>query len=871
MSGPVHVASPAATREATAGTRPTLRFFTCGSVDDGKSTLIGRLLHEQNLIVEDHPAALTRGSIDVAYRHFSTKQRAFIVADAPGHEQYSRNVATGASNSELAALLVDARKGLLEQTRRHAIIASLLGIRYVVLAVNKIDLIDFDRAVFEQISDSFRTFAAELRFKEIVCIPVSALSGDNVSSRSARTPWYAGPHLLEYLETVDVEDNRAAKPFRMPVQRVNPPNSDVRGFAGTIVGGSANAGDEIAVLPSGQTTRIKQIIGPQGALERAEAGDTVTVTLTDEIDVAVGDMLAASRERPQVADQFAAHLIWMSADRLLPERSYLMKINNATLAATVTALKHQIDVNTFAQLAAKTLALNEIGVCNLSVARPVAFDPYADNRDTGAFILIDRYTNQTVAAGMIDFALRRATNIHSQAITVSKAGRSGLMHHKPVVLWFTGLSAAGKSTIANLVEAGLHARGAHTLLLDGDNIRHGLNRDLGFTEGDRVENIRRIGEVAKLMTDAGLIVLCSFISPFRAERRMVRELLAGGRVHRDFRRYPARRMHRARPQGPLQARARRRDQEFHRRRSALRGAGKRRDPPGSRPQGRRAPRARRDRGFGEKEDRLAAAIALGLDRIAAIDRNCGAGDEIRGGRRQKHRNAGKILRRAPALRRRARQHSFIQAGHLLARRARQIGVDPARQDAIDLDVVFRPGHRHRPRHLHDAAFAGGVRRGIGRGEDRHHRSDIDDLAAAGLEHVRVGRLRAHEGAGEVGVHHQVPFRGRQVLRLLAHRGAGVIDQDVEAPELPGGAVDGLPARGFLQHIKLGEVRLAAERAQVRQRRLRLGLVAPGDDDGGARRGQPLGDAETDAAVSAGDEGNAPFKVEARHRPTYSRL
>jgi bifunctional enzyme CysN/CysC len=505
MSGPIQVGSPKAAHEASAGRRPALRVITCGSVGDGKSALVGRLLSEQNLI-----------------------KRAFTVVDAPGDAQYTRNMLTGASNSELAVLLVDARKSVLEQTRRHAIIASLLGLRYVVLAVNKIDLVDFDRAVFEQISDSFRTFAAKLGFKEIVCIPVSARDGDNVSSRSARTPWYAGPHLLEYLEAVDVDDNRAAKPFRMPVQGIGRPSSDVRGVAGTIAGGSVEPGDEIAVLPSGQTTRIKQIIGPHGALERAQAGDAVTVTLTGEIDVAPGDMLAASRERPQVADQFAAHVIWMSADRLLPERSYLMKINNATLAATVTGLKHRIDVNTFAHLAAKTLALNEIGICNLSVARPVAFDPSADNRDTGGFILIDRDTDQTVAAGMIDFALRRATNIHSQAITVSKAERSGLKHHKPVVLWFTGLSGAGKSTIANLVEAGLHARGAHTLLLDGDNIRHGLNRDLGFTEEDRVENIRRIGEVAKLMADAGLIVLCSFISPFRAERRMVRELLPDG-------------------------------------------------------------------------------------------------------------------------------------------------------------------------------------------------------------------------------------------------------------------------------------------------------------------------------------------------------
>ncbi len=356
---------------------------------------------------------------------------------------------------------------------------------------------------------------------------MSARFGDNVSSRSERTPWYSGPHLLDYLEAVDVEEDRAGKPFRMPVQWVNRPNSDFRGFAGTIASGSAKPGDEIAILPSGQTTRIARIIGAGGNLDAAQALDAVTVTLADEIDIARGDMLAALRDRPQVADQFAAHLVWMSSEHLFPGRSYLMKINNCTVAATVTEIKHRLDVNTLSKLAAKTLALNEVGVCNLSVARPVVFDAYADNRDTGAFILIDRYSNETVAAGMIDFALRRATNIHHHSHSVSKAVRSALMRHPPAVLWFTGLPGSGKSTIANLVEVALHARGVHTVLLDGDNIRHGLNRDLGFTEPDRVENIRRIGEVAKLMTDAGLVVLCSFISPFRAERRMVRELLDG--------------------------------------------------------------------------------------------------------------------------------------------------------------------------------------------------------------------------------------------------------------------------------------------------------------------------------------------------------
>jgi bifunctional enzyme CysN/CysC len=553
MNTPAPVGAAAALRLDSTEAHPALRILTCGSVGDGKSTLIGRLLYEQNLIFDDHLAALDRDSkkhgsagedidlallldgleaereqgmtFDVAYRYFTSKRRAFVVADTPGREQYTRNMVTGASNAELAVLLVDARKGLLSQTRRHAIIANLLGIRYVVLAVNKIDLVDFDRVVFEQISARFSDFAGGLGFTAITAIPISARYGDNVSSPSKRTPWYAGPHLLEYLETVDVEDDRARKPFRMPVQWVNRSDSEFRGFAGTIASGSASVGDDIVVLPFGQTTKIKKIAGAGGDLDAAQARDSVTVTLADEIDIGRGDMLAALRDRPQIADQFVAHLVWMSSEQLFPGRSYMLKINGSTIAATVTELKHQIDVNTLSKLAAKTLGLNEVGVCNLSVARPVAFDAYVDNRETGAFILIDRYSNETVAAGMIDFALRRATNIHHQNLTVSKVERSRLMRHRPAVLWFTGLPSAGKSTIANLVESALHARGAHTIILDGDNVRHGLNRDLGFTESDRVENIRRIGEVAKLMTDAGLIVLCSFISPFRAERRMVRELL----------------------------------------------------------------------------------------------------------------------------------------------------------------------------------------------------------------------------------------------------------------------------------------------------------------------------------------------------------
>ena len=544
------------TAPANAMTRPALRFLTCGSVDDGKSTLIGRLLHEQNLIFEDQRTALARDSkkhgttgqdvdyallldgleaereqgitIDVAYRYFATTKRSFVVADTPGHEQYTRNMATGASTSDLALLLVDARKGLLSQTRRHAVIASLLGVRYVVLAVNKMDLVACDQAVFDRIAADFANFAAMLGFKDIKAIPLSALHGDNVSSPSQRMTWYRGPSLVEYLETIDVDDDRTARPFRLPVQLVQRPHAEFRGFAGTIASGAVKVGDEVVVLPSGQTTKVKRVLGPGGELDFAEAGDAVTVTLADEIDITRGDVLAAARDRPQVADQFAAHLVWMSSEPLFPGRSYLLKIGHTTVLATITELKHLIDVSTLSKLAAKGLALNEVGVCNVAVARPIVFDAYADNRKTGTFILIDRYSNETVAAGMIDFALRRASNIHHQNQTVSKAERTRLMHHGTAVLWFTGLPASGKSTLANLVEAGLHARGVHTIMLDGDNVRHGLNRDLGFTEADRVENIRRVGEVAKLMADAGLVVLCSFISPFRAERRMVRELFDSG-------------------------------------------------------------------------------------------------------------------------------------------------------------------------------------------------------------------------------------------------------------------------------------------------------------------------------------------------------
>ncbi len=536
--------------------RPTLRFLTCGSVDDGKSTLIGRLLYEQNSIFDDQLSALERDSrkhgtvgddidfallvdgldaereqgitIDVAYRYFATPRRTFIVADTPGHEQYTRNMATGASNADLAILLVDARKGLLTQTRRHAFIVSLLGIRHVVLAVNKIDLVGYDEAVFVAIRDAFASFATQLGFTSLTAIPVSARFGDNMSSPSAAMPWYRGPTLLAHLEAADVDEDRTGKPFRLPVQWINRPDLDFRGFCGTVASGRIEVGAAVVVAGSGRTSTVTRVIGPSGDLAGAEAGDAVTLTLADEIDIARGDVLALGTERPQVADQFAAHVIWMGDEPLLPGRSYLLKIASRLVPATVTELKHRIDVNTLDHLAAKTLTLNEIGLCNIATSVPIAFDAYVDNKETGAFILIDRATNATAGAGLVTFALRRATNIHRQTLAVSREARAALKHQKPAVLWFTGLSGAGKSTVANLVEAKLLAHGVHTLMLDGDNVRHGLNRDLGFTDADRVENVRRVGEVAKLMTDAGLVVLCSFISPFAAERRLVREMMAEG-------------------------------------------------------------------------------------------------------------------------------------------------------------------------------------------------------------------------------------------------------------------------------------------------------------------------------------------------------
>ncbi|MGY8706286.1 sulfate adenylyltransferase subunit CysN [Bradyrhizobium sp. 18BD] len=541
----------------SSGTKDQLRFITCGSVDDGKSTLIGRLLHDSKLIFEDQLAALARDSakhgttgddidfallvdgleaerqqgitIDVAYRFFTTPRRSFMVADTPGHEQYTRNMATGASTAQLAIILIDARKGVLVQTKRHSFICSLLGIKHVVVAVNKIDLVDYKKDVFDRIVGDYVAFATGLGFSSIVPIPMSARYGDNIIERSGNTEWYHGPCLLDYLECIDVASETTGLPFRFPVQWVNRPNLDFRGFTGTVASGSISPGDEIVVSASGHKSRVKEIVTYDGQLPKAEAGDAVTITLQDEIDIVRGDVLAKPTERPEVADQFAAHLIWMDQDPLVPARNYIVRIGTQTItSASVTAIKYRIDVNTREHLAATTLGLNEIAFCNFAMALPVAFDPYEANRRTGAFIVIDRYTNRTVGAGMIAFPLRRASNIAWQPLLIGKAERAALKNQKPRIIWFTGLSGAGKSTIANILDQKLYALGNHTMLLDGDNLRHGLNRDLGFTEADRVENIRRVGEVAKLMVDSGLIVICSFISPYKAERDMVRGLVAEG-------------------------------------------------------------------------------------------------------------------------------------------------------------------------------------------------------------------------------------------------------------------------------------------------------------------------------------------------------
>jgi bifunctional enzyme CysN/CysC len=533
-----------------------LRFITCGSVDDGKSTLIGRLLYESKMLFEDQLAALeadskkqgTQGgdldfallvdglaaereqgiTIDVAYRFFSTDRRKFIVADTPGHEQYTRNMVTGASTADLAVILIDARRGVLTQTRRHSYLVSLIGIRRIVLAVNKMDLVGYSQEIYDRITAEYRDFAARLGLTEIVPIPLSALKGDNVTEASTRMPWYEGPVLMEHLETVAFETEPRARPFRLPVQWVNRPNLDFRGFAGQISSGSIRPGDEICVLPSGQTSRVARIVTRDGDLAEARAGQSVTLTLTDEIDVSRGDLLSGTNDRPGVADQFETTLVWMAEEPMFPGRPYLLKIGTKTVVATVSHTKYKVNVNTLEHVATKALALNEIGICNISLDQPIAFDAYADNRETGGYILIDRITNDTVGAGLLHFALRRSQNVHWQALDIDKPARALLKGQKPCVLWFTGLSGAGKSTIANIVEKKLYAVGRHTALLDGDNVRHGLNRDLGFTDVDRVENIRRVGEVAKLMVEAGLIVMVSFISPFRAERRMARDLLPKG-------------------------------------------------------------------------------------------------------------------------------------------------------------------------------------------------------------------------------------------------------------------------------------------------------------------------------------------------------
>jgi bifunctional enzyme CysN/CysC len=533
-----------------------LRFITCGSVDDGKSTLIGRLLYESHLVFEDHLAALEKDSasvgtqggdldfallldglsaereqgitIDVAYRFFSTERRKFIVADTPGHEQYTRNMVTGASTADVAVILVDARKGVLTQTRRHSFLVSLLGIDRVIVAINKMDLVDYSRDVFETIEQEYREFAGQIGLDEITFIPMSALKGDNVVAVSEHMTWYHGPTLMGYLESVPVDDDTAETPFRLPVQWVNRPNLDFRGFSGRIVGGTVRPGDPVRVLPAGTTSTVERIVTMDGDLDEAIAGQSVTLTLTDEIDASRGDLICAGDAPAEVADQFEAHLVWMHEDEMLPGRPYLMKVGTRTVGVSIAHPKYRIDVNNLDHLAANTLGLNEIGVCNLSVDRPIPFDPYGDNRETGSFIIIDKLTQNTVGAGMLHFALRRSHNIHWQEVRVDKAARAEMNSHGPGVVWFTGLSGSGKSTIANIVESKLHTLGVRTYLLDGDNIRHGLNRDLGFTDADRVENIRRIAEVTRLMVDAGLVVLVSFISPFRAERDLARSRVDEG-------------------------------------------------------------------------------------------------------------------------------------------------------------------------------------------------------------------------------------------------------------------------------------------------------------------------------------------------------
>ena len=534
-----------------------LRFITCGSVDDGKSTLIGRLLYDSKMIFEDQLAALeadskrvgTQGgeidfallvdglsaereqgiTIDVAYRFFATEKRKFIVADTPGHEQYTRNMVTGASTADLAVILIDARKGVLTQTRRHSYLAHLIGIRNIVLAVNNMDLVDYSQTVFDTIVADYTAFASSIGITDFTALPISGFKGDNITTPSPNMPWFTGNSLIEHLETVELDTTLdQAKPFRMPVQWVNRPNLDFRGFAGLIAAGSVKPGDTIRVLPSGKTSTVSKIVTLEGELDHAVAGQSVTLCLTDEIDCSRGDVIAIADTPPEVADQFEATIVWMDDDAMIPGRAYLLKLSTQAVSATVHAPKYTVNVNTMEHLAAKTLELNAIGVVELATDKPIVFQPYAENHTLGGFILIDRITNRTVAAGMLHFSLRRAQNVHWQATDISREAHAALKNQRSKLLWFTGLSGSGKSTIANEVEKALNLMNRHTFLLDGDNVRHGLNKDLGFTETDRIENIRRVGEVAKLMTDAGLIVLTAFISPFRAERDMVRAMLPEG-------------------------------------------------------------------------------------------------------------------------------------------------------------------------------------------------------------------------------------------------------------------------------------------------------------------------------------------------------
>ncbi len=540
-----------------------LRFITCGSVDDGKSTLIGRLLYDSKMIFEDQLAALesdskkvgTQGqeidfallvdglaaereqgiTIDVAYRFFNTEKRKFIVADCPGHEQYTRNMVTGASTADLAVILIDARKGVLVQTRRHSYLCRLIGIRNIVLAVNKMDLVDYDQSVFDGIVADYTAFAASIGIDSFTAMPISGFKGDNITTRSANTPWYSGPTLVDHLETVEVNSARdAEKPFRLPVQWVNRPNLDFRGFSGLIATGSVKPGDAVRVLPSGKTSTVTSVVTLDGNLDEAVAGQSVTLCFANEIDCSRGNVISAADAPPEVADQFEATLVWLNEEALHVGRAYWLKLATQTVSATVQQPKYAVNVNTMEHVAVKTLELNAIGVAELATDKPLVFEAYADNRTLGGFILVDKLTNATVAAGMLHFSLRRAQNVHWQALDISRESRAGLKNQAPAVLWFTGLSGSGKSTIANLVEKQLFRMNRHTFLLDGDNVRHGLNRDLGFTEADRIENIRRVGEVARLMVDAGLIVITAFISPFRAEREMVRSLIPEGEFFEVF-------------------------------------------------------------------------------------------------------------------------------------------------------------------------------------------------------------------------------------------------------------------------------------------------------------------------------------------------